>query len=133
LYEQFKKHSYIFRWAGITQLVSDSVRAGRSGDRIPVRARYSATVQTGPETHPATYTMDTGSFLGLKRPGRGVDHPPHLTPRLRKKESYTSTSLWVFMVCSRVNLLLPLATSFGLFQAICVVLRVPFIFLYFIH
>jgi len=23
-------------------------------------------------------------FQGLKRPGRGVDHPPHLAPRLRK-------------------------------------------------
>ena len=23
-----------------------------------------------------TYTMGTGSFLGVKRPGRGADHPP---------------------------------------------------------
>jgi hypothetical protein len=26
----------------------------------------------------ASYTMGTGSFLGVKRPGRGIDHP-HLT------------------------------------------------------
>jgi len=26
--------------------------------------------------HPASYTMRTGSFSGVKRPGRGVDHPP---------------------------------------------------------
>jgi hypothetical protein len=33
---------------------------------------------TGPEAHPASYTVGTGSFPGVKRPGRGVDHPPHL-------------------------------------------------------
>ena len=25
------------------------------------------------------------SFPGVKRPGRGVDHPPHLAPRLKKE------------------------------------------------
>jgi len=29
--------------------------------------------------------MCIGSYLGVKRPGRGVDHPPHLTPRLKKE------------------------------------------------
>ena len=29
-----------------------------------------------PGVHPASYTMDTGSFPGVKRLGRGVDHPP---------------------------------------------------------
>ena len=48
-------------------------------------ARYSAPVQTGPGAHPASYTMGTGSFLGVKRPERGVDHPPHLAPRLKKE------------------------------------------------
>jgi len=46
---------------------------------------FSALVQTGSETHPASYTMGTGSFPGLKRPRRGVDHPPHLAPRLKKE------------------------------------------------
>jgi len=41
-----------------------------------VGARFSAPVQTGPEAHPASYTMDTVYFPGVKRPGRGVDHPP---------------------------------------------------------
>ena len=53
---------------------SDSLPAGQSGDRIPVGVRYSAPVQTGPEAHPASYTMGTGSFLGVKRSGFGVDH-----------------------------------------------------------
>jgi len=29
-----------------------------------VGARFSASVQTGPGAHPASYTMGTGSFLG---------------------------------------------------------------------
>jgi len=41
-----------------------------------VGARFSAPVQTGPGAHPASYTMGTGSFPVVKRPGRGVDHPP---------------------------------------------------------
>jgi hypothetical protein len=54
---------------------SDSLRDGRSGDRIPVEARFLAAVQTGTGVHPASYTMGTGSFPGVKRPGRGFDHP----------------------------------------------------------
>jgi hypothetical protein len=68
-----------------TSLLLDSLRVGRSGDRIPVGAIFSAPVQTGPRAHPASNTMNTGSFPGLKRPGRGVDHPPHLAPRLKKE------------------------------------------------
>jgi hypothetical protein len=55
---------------------SDSLRAGRSWDRIPVGARFSAPVQTGPGAHPASCTMGTGYFPGVKRPGRGADQPP---------------------------------------------------------
>ena len=46
---------------------------------------FSAPVQTDPGAHPVSYTVGTGSFPGLKRPRRGVDHPPHLAPRLRKE------------------------------------------------
>ena len=48
-------------------------------------AGFSAPALTGAESHPATYTMGTGSFPGVKRPGRSVDHPPHLAPRLKKE------------------------------------------------
>jgi hypothetical protein len=33
-------------------------------------------VQTDPGTHPASCTVGTGSFPGVKRPGRDADHPP---------------------------------------------------------
>jgi hypothetical protein len=49
---------------------------GRSGDRIPVEARFSAPVQTGPGAYPASCTMGTGSFQGVKS-GRGVTLTPH--------------------------------------------------------
>ena len=39
---------------------SESVRADRSEDRIPVGARFTAPVQTGPGFHPASYTAGTG-------------------------------------------------------------------------
>ena len=52
------------------------LRAGRSGDRIPVGARFSAPVQTGPGAHPASCTMGTGSFPGVKG-GRGLTLTPH--------------------------------------------------------
>ena len=55
---------------------SDSLHAGRSGDRISVGVRFSAPAQTGTEDHPASYTMGTVSFLGVKWPGPGVDHQP---------------------------------------------------------
>jgi len=40
-----------------------------------VGARFSAPIQTGPGAHPASYTMGTRSFPGVKRPGHGIDHP----------------------------------------------------------
>jgi len=54
----------------------DWLRPGRSGDRNPVGARFSAPVQTGPGAHPAYCTMGTESFPGFKS-GRGVTLTPH--------------------------------------------------------
>ena len=64
---------------------SDSLRAGRSGDRIPVGARFSAPVQTGSGTHPASYTMGTGSFPEVERPRVALATHPYLESRLKKE------------------------------------------------
>ena len=57
--------------------VDIATRYGLDGPGIEFRcgARFSAPVQTDPGAHPASCTMGTGSFLGVKRPGRGFDHP----------------------------------------------------------
>jgi len=56
-----------------------------------VGARISSSFQTGPEAHPASCTMGTGSFPGVKRPGSGVDHSPQPAPTVKKEWSHTST------------------------------------------
>jgi hypothetical protein len=53
--------------------------------RIPVEARFSAPVQTGPGAHPASYTVGTGSFQGVKLSGRGVDHPPPSSVEVKER------------------------------------------------
>ena len=55
------------------------------GSSPGVEARFSAPVQTGPGTHPASYAMRTGSFPGVKRPGRVVDHLPSSSADVKER------------------------------------------------
>jgi len=48
-----------------------------------VGGEISAPVQTGPGAHLASYTMGTGSFPGVKRSGRDVDHPSNVEVKER--------------------------------------------------
>ena len=57
------------QWTGYRCQYSDWLRAGRSGDRIPVGARFSAPVQTGTRALPPSCTVGTGSFQGLEAAG----------------------------------------------------------------
>ena len=68
----------LLRHVGRDSSVGIATRYGMDGpvNRIPVGARFSAPVQTVRGTNPASYTMGTRSFPGVKRPGRGADHPP---------------------------------------------------------
>jgi hypothetical protein len=61
-----------------------------------------APVPTGPGVHSASYTTGTGSFQGVKRPGCGVDHPPHLSPWLRSR-AIPLLPLCAFVACYRVS------------------------------
>jgi len=67
---------------------SYSLQAGRSRDRIPVVARFSAPVQKVPVAHTASYRMVTGLFLQVKRPWRGVDHPTSSRAEVQEKQLY---------------------------------------------
>ena len=68
----------------------DSLKGGRSVDRIPVGERLFALVQTGPGAHPASSTMGIES-LSHEQSGRGVALTTHLhlAPRLKKEQRYT--------------------------------------------
>jgi hypothetical protein len=65
--------------------ICNSLRAERSGDWIPVGARFSTHVQIGPGANPVPYTMGTGYFLSVKRLGRGVDHTSPSNPEVKER------------------------------------------------
>ena len=70
---------------GRNSSVGIATRYGLDGPGIESRwggVTFSAPVQTDPGAHPASYTTGTGSFLGVKWPGRGADHPPLSDPGL---------------------------------------------------
>ena len=68
---------------------------------ITQKARFSTPIQTGPGAHPASRTMGTGSFPGIKS-GRDVTLTPQplLVPWSRKGQSYTSTSPMDHTACT---------------------------------
>jgi hypothetical protein len=96
-------------WAGYRSRYSDWLRAGRSGDRILVGARFSAPVQTDPGAHPASCTMGTGFFSGLKR-GRGVTLTPYplLVPWSRKSRVIPLLPLWAVRPVQSLSRAIPL-------------------------
>jgi len=65
---------------------SNLLRAARSRGQSPVVARFSAPVQRGPVADPVSYTVGTGSCWGVKRPGRGVDHPLPSSSEIKERE-----------------------------------------------
>jgi len=75
-----------------------------------VGARFFAPVQTGPGAHPASCTMGTGSFPGVKR-SWGVKLTPHplLVPWSRKGRAIPLLPLWAvrpvqsLSACTRVH------------------------------
>ena len=97
-------------WVEYFSRYSDWLRAGCSGDRNPVGARFSTPAQIGPGVHPAACTMGTGSFQGVKS-GRGVTLTPHplLVPWSRKRRAIPLLPLWAvrpvqsLRACTRVH------------------------------
>ena len=84
------------------------------------KARFSAPVQTGPGSHPASCRMDTGSFTGGKeRPGHDADRSPLLVPWSRKSRAIPLLPLWAvrhvysLSACTRVHFILLYFTLFS--------------------
>ena len=67
--------------------VGIATRYGLDGPGIESRcgARFSAPVQTGPGAHPASHTMGTGSFPGVKRMGRGFEHSSPSSSQVKER------------------------------------------------
>jgi len=68
---------------------------------IPVVSKFSAPVLTGCGTHPASYTMGTGSFPGVKRQRRGSDHPPQFSAEVKER-----VELYIYSVSGPYHCLL---------------------------
>jgi len=75
---------YYYCGPGLCSQYSDSLRAGRSLDRILMRARFFAPVHTCPAVHPASCLMSRVC---------GVNHRCHLASRSKKELNYTSNPL----------------------------------------
>ena len=73
-----KKCQYLIKECRPGSVVGKATGYGLDGPGIESRwgARFSALVHTGPGAHPASCTVGTGSFLGVKS-GRSVTLTPH--------------------------------------------------------
>ena len=99
-----------FSGPGSSVGIATELRAGRSGDRIPVGARFSVPVQTGPGAHPASCIVGTGSLPGVKS-GRNVTLTPHplLVPWSSKSRAIPLLPVWAvrpvqsLSACARVH------------------------------
>ena len=74
-------HVYV---VGRGSSVGIATRYGLEGSN-PGGERFSAPIQMGPGAHTASYTMGTRSSWGV-----ALTIHPHLAPRLKKEQGYTS-------------------------------------------
>ena len=71
--------------------------------------------ETGPETHPVSCTVGTGSFPGVERPGPGIDHSPPSSAEVKER---VEPPLWAFVACYKINFTL-LGLESVVFRFIC--------------
>jgi hypothetical protein len=82
------------KWTGSPVGKATDYRLEAPGNRIPVRVRFFAHIQTGPWFHPAFCTMGTVFPLWVNRPGRDTYHTLFLASRTRKCRAITLLTLW---------------------------------------
>jgi len=83
--------------------VATELLTGRYGDRIPVGDEIFRTLQTVPGAHPASYTVGTRSFPGVKRPKPVVNRSSNLPPSLRMVRAMPPRPPCAFMTFYKVN------------------------------
>ena len=88
-------------WDSSVRIVT-RLRAGRSGVLLSVGASDFCCLfqnfQADTGDLPTSYLLGSGPVLqGVKRPGREVDHPPHLAERPRMSGSVLLLPLYAFM------------------------------------
>jgi hypothetical protein len=68
-------------------LVGIAISYGMDGLGIESRlgARFFAHLKNGPGAQPSFCVMGTVFFPGIKRPGRGADHPPPSSAEVKKE------------------------------------------------
>jgi hypothetical protein len=93
------------RFAGQDSVVSTVTRYGLDSPRIASHQRRD--FRTCPDRswgRPSLlYNRYRVSFTEVKRPGRGIDQHPHVTPRLKKSRAIPLLTLWAFMSYYKVN------------------------------
>jgi hypothetical protein len=69
VYSELAASTYIQHWSGSSVGIATGYGLDVLGIESRWGARFFAHVQTGPEAHPASSTMSTGSFPGGKAAG----------------------------------------------------------------
>ena len=97
---------FVFLYVGRGSSVGRATRCGMDGPGIEscIGERFSAPVQTGPGAHSVSCALSTGSFPGVKRPGRGADHPTFCRSKVQGKVAVPLLRLWAFVAGYRAVL-----------------------------
>ena len=65
--------------------------------KLPVGARFSTLVQTGPGAHPASCTMGTASFPGVNRPGLVANYLPLCSVEVKERVATLYCPSWTLL------------------------------------
>jgi hypothetical protein len=116
LHTEFLEYYYSWRWSWVA--APHPSHCGTTGGYLNVLtvtryrldapaieyrwgARFSAPIQTGPRPHPASCAMGSSYFPEIKRPERGVNHPPPSSAEVLQRAT-SLLPIWPSMACYRV-------------------------------